>query len=85
MKEKKRIKTKIGVGSVVNAKVGDTEGNTRKGRIRSTVKYVVGCVQYMAGKKKLLVQFEYGKRKQIGSSLLHGLCSKQEVDMDKPK
>ena len=29
MKEKKRIKTKIGVGSVVKSKVGDMEENTR--------------------------------------------------------
>ena len=34
MKENKRIKTKIGVGSVLKAKFGEMEENTREGRSR---------------------------------------------------
>ena len=34
MKEKKRIKTKVGVGSVVKVKVGEMEDTTREGRRR---------------------------------------------------
>ena len=52
VKKKKRIKTKIGVGSVVKAKVGELEKITREGRIRRMRKDVVGCVQDVVGKNK---------------------------------
>ena len=45
MKDKKRFKTKIRVGSVMKAKVGDVEDKTRHGRTRRTRKEVVGCIQ----------------------------------------
>ena len=57
MNEKKRIKTKIGLGSNVKAKVGEMERNTREGRIRRKRKEVTGCVQVVVDNKKLLVQF----------------------------
>ena len=38
----------------------------------------------MAGKKKFLVQFEDGKKKDISASLLVFLNSKEEVEMDEP-
>ena len=57
MKEKKRIKTEIGVGSLVKAKVGKMEKNTREGGIGRMRKEVVGCVQSVVGKKKILVKF----------------------------
>ena len=38
------------------------EENTREGRVRSMRKYVVGCVQAVVGKNKLLVQFEDGHK-----------------------
>ena len=38
MKEAKRGKTKIGVGSIVTVKVGGFEEKTREGRIRRTRK-----------------------------------------------
>ena len=57
MMDKKRIKTKIGVGSVVKLKVGDMEDNTREVIIRRMSKYVVGCVQAVVGKNKFLVKF----------------------------
>ena len=58
MMEKKWIKTNIGMGSVVKAKVGDMEENTREGRIRRIRKVLMGCVQAVVGKKKLVVQFK---------------------------
>ena len=60
---KKQNKTKIGVGSVVKAKVGELENITREGRIGSMRKEVVGCVQAVLGKKKFLVQFKDGQKK----------------------
>ena len=60
MKVKKQNKTKIRVGSVVNAKVGDLEDITREGRGIRMSKEVVGCVHAVVGKNKFLVQFEDG-------------------------
>ena len=63
MKEKNQNKTRIGVGSVVKAKVGEMEDNTREERSRRVSKEVVGCVQRVVGKKRFLVQFEDGNKK----------------------
>ena len=86
MKEKDRIKTKIGVGSLVKAKVRKMEENTREGRSRRTRKEVVGCVEAVVGKKKFLVQFEYGNKIEKSSISLLYRCSKHEVclEMDEP-
>ena len=70
------------MGSVVKAKVGELEKITRDGRIRRTKKYVVRCVHSVAEKKKFLILFEYGNKKEIGSSLLVYLCEKEEVEME---
>ena len=48
-------------------------------------KEVVGCVNAMLGKNKLLVKFKDGKKKDMSSSLLQFLFPKEEVDMDDPK
>ena len=45
---------------------------------------MVGCVRAMAGEDNLLVQFEYGKKKEISSSLLF-LILKEGVEMDEPR
>ena len=45
---------------------------------------MVGCVQSVVGKKKLLVQFENGNKKDISYSSLVFLSSKEEVEMDEP-
>ena len=81
---KKQSKTKIGVGSVVKAKVGELEDITREERIRSTRKEVVGYVHNMMGKKKFLVKLKDGQNKDISSSLLVFLSPKEEVEMDEP-
>ena len=57
MKEKNQIKTKIGVGSVVKAKVGETEEKTSEARVRRMNKEVVRYVQDMVRKNKFLVKF----------------------------
>ena len=54
VKEKKRIKTNIGVGSVVKVKVRYMEEKTREGRIRIKRKEVAECVQDMERRKKFL-------------------------------
>ena len=70
------------MGSVVNAKVGELEKITREGRIRRTRKEVVGYIQAVMGKKKFLVQFKDGLKKQMSSSSILFLSPKEEVDMD---
>ena len=84
MKEKKRIKKKVGVGSVVKANVGEMEYNTRDLRSRRTIKEVVVCVKYVLGKKILLFQLGAWKKKNMSSILIAFLGSKKEVDMDEP-
>ena len=79
---KKQTKTKIRVGSVVKAKVGELEKITREVRIRRMEKDVVGCVHSVVGKNNFLVQFEDGQKKEISSSLLVFLSPKEEVEMD---
>ena len=51
MKMTKQTKTKIVVGYVVKAKVGELEKITRKGGSRRMRKEVVGCFQSVVGKK----------------------------------
>ena len=75
-------KTKIGVGSVVKAKVGELENIKREGRSRRMRKEVVGCVQSVVGKKNFLVQFEYQQKKDISSYSLVLLSLKEEVDIN---
>ena len=45
--------TKIGMGSVVKAKVGEMEENKREVRIRIIRKEMVVCVQAVVGKKNV--------------------------------
>ena len=78
----KQTKTKIRVGSVVKAKVGELEHITRKGRSRRMRGDVVGCVQSVVGKNKCLVLFGDGQKKEIGSCSLVYLSEKEEVEME---
>ena len=82
--EKKRIKKKIGVGSILKAKVGELEDNTREERISRIRKDVVEFFQAVVGKKKISVQLKYLKKEDISSCLIVCLFSKYEVDMDDP-
>ena len=45
---------------------------------------MVGCVQSVGGKKKFLVPFEDGQKKEISSSSLLYFSSKEEVEMEEP-
>ena len=78
----KQTKTKIVVGSVVKAKVGELDMITRKGRSRRMRKEVVVCVHSVLGKNKFLVLFEDGQKKEIGSNSLVYLIEKEEVAME---
>ena len=78
----KQTKTKIVVGSVLKAKVGELEKITRKGRSRRMRKEVVGYVQSVLGKNNFLVLFEDGQKKEIGSFSLVYLSEKEEVEME---
>ena len=75
-------KTKIAVGSVVKAKVGELEKITREGISRRTTKEVVGCVQSVVGKNNFLVLFKDGQKKEIDFCLLVYLSEKEEVEME---
>ena len=79
---KNQTNTKIGVGSVVKSKVGELENIKREERIRRMSKEVVGCVHSVVGKKKFLIQFEYGQKKETSSSSLVFVSLKEEVEMD---
>ena len=57
MKMTKQTKTKIGVGSVVKANVGELENIIREVRRRRMRKEMVGCVQRVVGKNNFLVLF----------------------------
>ena len=81
---KKHTKTAIEVGSIVNSKVGELENITREVISTRTRKGLLGCLQSVVGKEKFLVQLQYGQKKEISSSLLVLLSSKEEVDMDEP-
>ena len=70
MKEKKRINTNIGAGSIVKVKVGYTEKEKREGKSMRTRKDMVVCIQDVLGKKKLRVKLKYGQKKYISASLL---------------
>ena len=70
----------------MKAKVGETEESTREERIRKTSKEVVGYVQAMRGKNNFLVQFKYGKKRDMSSCFISYVCSKEEVgqEVDEP-
>ena len=72
------------MGSVVKAKVEESDKITREGRSMVIRKEVVGFLQIVVGKNNLLLQFEYGEMKEISSSLILFLSLKEEVDMDEP-
>ena len=55
------------------------EEKIREETIRSISKEVVGCLQYIMGKKKVPVQFEDTHNRDIIDSLLSYLFEKEEV------
>ena len=84
--EQKRIKTKIGVGSVVKANVRDIKDKIRKARIRRMRNEVVGRFQAMVWKNRFLAQFVDEQNIDMSYSLIQYLCSKEEVclEMEEP-
>ena len=82
--EKKWVKTKIGVGYVVKAKVGEMGWNTRKIIIRRMRRELVVCSQAVMCKNQLLFQLQNVQKKDMSSCSLLFLCSKEEVEMYEP-
>ena len=82
VKEKKQISMNIGVGSIVKENIIDMRYNKREVIITSMSKYLAVCVQDAVGKKKLLVIFEYCKKKEISASSMSYLCEKEEVGQE---
>ena len=82
VKVKNHNKTRIGVGSAVNAKVGELDKIMREGMAKRTRNDVVGCVKSLVGKKKLLLYLYEGKKKDISSFFLVFFISKEEVQMN---
>ena len=74
------------MGSVVKAKVGEVEENTREGRIRRMRKDLMGCFQDVMGEKKLLAQSENMQKKEMIPCSIMFVCSKEEIclEMDEP-
>ena len=72
------------MGFIVKAMVGDMEENTREGRSKIIRKELVGCVQNVVGKKRFLVQFGDGQKKDMSFVSLVFLSTKEEVNMDNP-
>ena len=72
------------MGSVVKAKDGNIEDNTRERIITRTRKDMFGCVQAVAGKRRFIVKFKKGQNKKMSYCSLVFLCSNEEVDMDEP-
>ena len=51
-------------------------------RTRMTRKEMMGCVQDVLWKNKLIFKFEDGKKGEIGSSSLSYLCEKEEFGQE---
>ena len=75
-------KTKIRVGSVVKAKVGELEKITREGISRRTGKYMVECVHSVVEKNKFIVQLEDRHKKEKSFSSFVFLILREDFDMD---
>ena len=67
------------MGSLIKSKVREMEDNKKERITRRTRKEVVGYVHDMVGKKKFLIQFENGQKKEMISCSLVFLCLKKEV------
>ena len=63
IKEAKRSKTNIEVGSSVTKNVREMDNNIMELRISIVRKEVVVCDQDVVWKKKFILQFEYGQRR----------------------
>ena len=64
---------------------GEMEDKIRQGRIRRISKEVLGIVQDVAGKKKFVVEFEDGQKKEMSSSSLSCVSQKQDFDEEVDK
>ena len=58
------------VGTVVKAKIGDLEEEVREGSSRRTSKELTGVVQGVSGRRRSLVRFQNGCKKNMSSNQL---------------
>ena len=61
---------KIGVGRVVKAKIGELEKEVRVGSSRRMRKELTGLVQGVSGRRRFLVRFHNGCKKNLSSNQL---------------
>ena len=68
------------MGLVVAAKDRDMEDKTREGRSRITMKELVGCVQYVVGKKNMfLIKFRDQNFKEMITCLITMILDEEKV------
>ena len=58
------------VGAVVKSKIGELEEEVREGFLRLLRKELTGVVQGVYGKKRFLMRFQYGCKKDLTSNQL---------------
>ena len=61
---------KILVGTVVKSNICELEEEVRAGNSRSMRKELTGVVQGVSGKRRFLVRFQYGCKKNLSSNQL---------------
>ena len=61
------------VGTVVQAKIGELEGEVRAGCSRRTRKELTGVLQVVSGKKRFLVRYQYGCENNLSSNQLSAI------------
>ena len=71
------------MGAVVNAKVGDLEEDVREGLTRRLRKELTSVLQGVSGKKRFLVRFQYGCKKDMTSNnftivILYSISTEEE-------
>ena len=79
MTENNQSKLRIDVGTLVKAKVGDMEYNTREVIISRISKEVVKYAQSLIGKNKILVQFQDFNKIDISSCYILYVYSREGV------
>ena len=58
------------VGTVVKSKIGELEEEVRAGNSRRMTKELTGVVKGVSGRRRFLVSFHYGCKKNLSSNQL---------------
>ena len=73
---------KIMVEAVVKANVGDLKEDIREGFLRRSMKEMTGVVQEVLGKRKYLLRFQNGLKKDMLSNQITIVVVRSEVEED---